>query len=118
MIARVWRGWARRDDAPTYERIFANSVLPHLQATNGYIGAYLMRRDDQDDVAFVAVTLFESVDAIRAFAGQDYEAAVVSPEARRALARFEDRVTHYTVVSGPDHARAVDPSGITDPGSA
>jgi heme-degrading monooxygenase HmoA len=113
MIARVWRGWTRQDDASAYEQVFASSVLPHLQTIDGYHGAYLMRRDDHDEVEFVAITLFGSMDAIRAFTGDDHEAAVVSPEARRALTRFGGHVTHYTVVTSPKLADTSDPSPVT-----
>jgi heme-degrading monooxygenase HmoA len=99
VIARVWRGWARPQDADAYEEHFRGAVLPHLAEVRGYRGARLLRRSDDDEVAFVAVTFFESVDAVRAFAGPDLEAAVVEPEARRALSRFEGRCEHYVVAA-------------------
>jgi heme-degrading monooxygenase HmoA len=98
MIARVWRGWATPHDADTYERHFRSSVVPHLSEIEGYRGARLLRRSDGGEESFVSITFFDSVDAIRAFAGEDVEAAVVEPEARRALSRVEERCTHYTVV--------------------
>jgi heme-degrading monooxygenase HmoA len=99
VIARVWRGWARPEDADVYEEHFRGAVLPHLAEVSGYRGARLLRRSDGVEVAFVAVTFFESVDAIRAFAGPDLEAAVVEPEARRALSRFDGRCEHYVVTA-------------------
>ena len=99
MIARVWRGWARSEAADAYEEHFRGAVLPHLAEVSGYLGARLLRRSDGGEVAFVAVTFFESPDAIRAFAGPDLEVAVVEPEARRALSRFDGRCEHYVVAA-------------------
>jgi heme-degrading monooxygenase HmoA len=98
MIVRLWRGWALRADAEAYETVFRTTVRPHLQGINGYIDGHLLRREHDDEVEFLAITFFDSLDSVRMFTGPDYEAAVVSTEARRALSRFDERVTHYTVV--------------------
>jgi hypothetical protein len=72
-------------------------VLPGLQRIDGYRGGYVMRRDLGDEVEFVVVNLFASLDAVKAFAGPDYEQAVFEPEARRLLSRLEPRALHYEV---------------------
>lgn len=104
MIARMWRGWASREDAAAYEEHFRSEVLPELSRVPGYRRAELLRREDGVETEIVVVTRFESMDAIRAFAGADPEAAVVAPRARGLLSRFEDRVRHYEVVGLPNDA--------------
>jgi len=98
MIARLWRGWALRADADAYETVFRTTVRPHLHGINGYIYGHLLRREHDDEVEFLAITFFDSLDSVRMFTGPDHEVAVISKEARRALSRFDERVTHYTVV--------------------
>jgi heme-degrading monooxygenase HmoA len=97
MIARHWTGATRREDADAYERLLREMVLPGLGGIEGYRGGYVLRRDNGDEVEFVVVNLFASLDAVRAFAGPDYETAVFEPEAKRLLARAEPRALHYDV---------------------
>jgi heme-degrading monooxygenase HmoA len=97
MIVREWRAWAVPPNDTVYEEHFRSSVVPHLQEMPGCIGAQLLRRKVGDKVELVAMTTYESLDAIRAFAGEDLERAVVAPEARAVLARFDDRCRHYEV---------------------
>ena len=98
MIARIWRGWALHATADDYQRHYESEVSDHLQAVSGFRGARLLRRDDGQEVMFTSVTCFVSMDAVRAFAGDDYEQAIVEDAARRALIRWDDRVTHHNVV--------------------
>lgn len=100
MIARLWHGWATREKADAYEALLRAEVLPKIERIDGYLGAYLLRTDGAS-VEFVTVTLWETFDAIRAFAGDDYERAVVPPEARRLLERFDERSRHYEVRAAP-----------------
>jgi heme-degrading monooxygenase HmoA len=97
MIARHWTGATRREDAEAYERLLRETVLPGLDGIEGYQGGYVLRRDIGDEVEFVVVNLFASLDAVRAFAGPDYETAVFEPEARRLLSRAEPRALHFEV---------------------
>jgi heme-degrading monooxygenase HmoA len=98
MIARHWRGWTTRSNADAYETLLKDTVLPGLQAIPGYRGGYVLRRDANDDeVEFVVVNLFESLDAVKRFAGPDFAVAVFEPEARRLLSRIEPRAAHYQV---------------------
>lgn len=101
MIARIWHGWAVREKADGYETLLRSEVLPGIQQIDGYRGAYVLRREDGEHIEFVTVTLWESLEAVRAFAGADYEAAVVPPEARALLARFDERSTHFEVRAQP-----------------
>jgi heme-degrading monooxygenase HmoA len=99
MIMRTWHGTAAsRADADHYARHFEGDVLPHLRSLAGFRGARLLRRDVDGEVELQALTTWDSLAAVRAFAGEDYPVAIVEPEARAVLARFDDRVEHYEVV--------------------
>jgi heme-degrading monooxygenase HmoA len=99
MIARLWHGWTTRAKADAYEALLRTKILPGIHRVPGHEGAFLLRRDAGDEVEFVTLTLFATMDAVRGFAGEDYEAAVVPPEARKLLSRFDPRSVHYEVVS-------------------
>jgi mannose-6-phosphate isomerase-like protein (cupin superfamily) len=96
VIARRWRGWAEdRPGADAYEAHFERAVRPRLAATDGFLGATLERVEGADGrTEIVVVTRWESMDAIRAFAGDDVDAAVVEPDARAVLAEFDTQVRH------------------------
>jgi heme-degrading monooxygenase HmoA len=97
MIARVWRGWTNAEDADAYERLLHEVVYPGLKTIAGYRGGYVLRQDRGDESEFVTVNLFESLDAVKAFAGSDYEVPVFEPEARRLLSKVEPIARHYDV---------------------
>ena len=97
MIGRLWRGWATPDEAGAYQEHLLQATLPALEAISGYRGAYVLRRDVVDEVEFVVVTLWDSIDAVRQFAGEEYELAVVPPAARAVLKRYDEHVLHYDV---------------------
>ena len=104
MISRIWHGWTTLDNADTYERIVSTEVLPGISARQipGYRGAHLLRRPLEDEVEFVTIMWFDSLEAIRRFMGDDYEVAHVPPKARAVLARFDPRSQHYDVLLAPD----------------
>jgi heme-degrading monooxygenase HmoA len=97
VIARVWRGWAPAETAGDYERHYRDDVAENLRSLPGFRGARLLRRIDGDEVAFVSITYFTDLDAIRSFAGADHDLAVVEDVARRALSRWDERVSHHQV---------------------
>ena len=97
MIARHWRGWTKLQDADTYEALLKRKVLPELQKIEGYRGGYVLRNDGPAEVEFVVVNLFDSLEAVKRFAGDDYGTPVFEPEAKRLLSRIEPRATHYDV---------------------
>ena len=101
MIARVWRGWTPAGNADAYEKLLKEVVYPGLKHIPGYHGGYIFRQDGQEESEFVTVNLFESLDAVKAFAGSDYEVPVFEPEARRLLARVEPIARHYDVRKSP-----------------
>ena len=98
MIARVWHGWTTRENADPYEEFLRTKMFPSIHEVPGFRGADLLRRDDGDEVAFITVTRFESLDAVRRFAGEDYQRAVIEPEARALLARCDERSEHFELV--------------------
>ena len=100
MVVRIWRGQATMENAPKYYRHVTGKVFPELKAITGHVGAYLLQRETDAGVEFLAVTVWESPDAIRAFAGADAEVAVVEPAAQAVLADFDDFARHYKLTYG------------------
>lgn len=100
MVARVWRGWTTPANAAAYERLLRDEIFPGIAAKRlaGYRGIELYRRDGAGEVEFVTTMLFDSLEYIKAFAGADYEVAVVPAKAQAVLARFDARSTHYEVL--------------------
>lgn len=98
MIIREWRGRAETSRADAYPRHFRESVLPELRALPGFVGAHLGRRPLGDRMEFLVLTRWRTLDAIRSFAGEDIDKAVVEPGAVAALVDFDDFVRHYEVV--------------------
>jgi len=101
MIARVWRGWTSLENADAYEKLLQEVVYPGLAEIPGYRGGYILRQDGQAESEFVALNLFESLEAVRAFAGPDYEVPVFEPDARRLLSKVEPIARHYAVKKSP-----------------
>jgi heme-degrading monooxygenase HmoA len=97
VIGRIWHGWTAPGNADAYEELLRSEVFPGIDRVEGFRGAHLLRRDAGDEVEFVTLTVFDSFEAVREFAGEDYEVAVVPPEARRLLARFDERSEHYEI---------------------
>ena len=97
MIVRTWRGRAPLSNPLAYASHFRGSVLPRLRRIEGFLGASLLREDRPDDVEFLVLTRWASMDAIRAFAGEFVSRAVVEPDAAAALVGFDETVHHYQV---------------------
>jgi len=100
MICRIWHGWTTSANADSYESLLRSEIFAGIaaRAIVGFQGIDLIRREGADEVEFVTVMWFDSIEAVRAFAGPDHEVAVVPPEARKLLARFDGRSAHYDVV--------------------
>jgi len=97
VIVRMWHGWATPANADAYEEHFESTVQEHLRGVPGFRRAELLRRVANDEVEFIAVTLWDTLDAVRDFAGAAYDRAVVEPEAERVLSRFDSTVLHFHV---------------------
>ena len=97
MIARIWRGVVRAEDADDYAVYIRDTGFAQYAQTPGNHGAWMLRRDEGERTEFITFSLWESRDAIRAFAGDDIEAAVYYPEDERYLIEREDTVRHYDI---------------------
>jgi heme-degrading monooxygenase HmoA len=100
MIARIWHGWAPHATADEYQQHYESEVREHLRSVDGFRGARLLRRNgEEEEVMFTSITWFTSLDAVRGFAGDDYEKAVVEEAARAALSRWDEQVTHHELAA-------------------
>jgi antibiotic biosynthesis monooxygenase (ABM) superfamily enzyme len=99
MIARIWHGWTILDNAQAYEALLQEEIFVGIRqrAIAGFRGIELLRRSLPDEVEFVTVMHFDDMAAIEAFAGADWELAVVPPAARAVLSRFDSRSQHFEV---------------------
>ena len=97
MIARVWKGVALTEKANDYLEHLQHSVFPELTQIEGYQGAYVLRRELGDAVEFTVQTVWESMAAIRKFAGENVETAVVAPAAQSLFREYDATVTHYEI---------------------
>lgn len=97
MIKRIWHGWTTPDNADIYEALLKEEIFVGIQERQirGFKGIQLLRRKVGDEVEFVTIMLFDSLDAVREFAGEDYERAYVPEKARAVLSRFDQRAQHY-----------------------
>jgi uncharacterized protein YciI/heme-degrading monooxygenase HmoA len=98
LILRMWRARSTVDKSGEYVQHATKKVFPTLRAIEGHRGAYLLRRAVDDAIELVVLTLWESMEAVRKFAGREPEKAVVEPEARAALTSFDDSVAHFEIV--------------------
>ena len=98
MIARIWHGWTTPDSAKAYEKLLRNEIFPSIAARNidGYQGAELFIREDGDEVEFVTLLRFDSMDAVKEFAGHDVSKPVIFPKAEQLISRMEP-ARHYRV---------------------
>lgn len=99
MIIRVWHGWTTPENADAYEALLKEEIFVGIRdrLIRGYKGIQLLRRETGDEVEFITIMRFDSLAAVREFAGEDYELAVVPPRARVILSRFDQRSQHYEV---------------------
>jgi heme-degrading monooxygenase HmoA len=105
MTARIWTGTVRRADADVYADYIRATGFAAYGETPGNRGAWMLRRDEGERTEFVTFSLWESLDAVKAFAGEDYEVAVYYPDDERFLVERDDAVAHYEV------ARHIPPPG-------
>jgi heme-degrading monooxygenase HmoA len=100
MICRVWRGWTTTGNAEAYEAVVRGEVIPGIEARRipGFRAIDLIRRERDDDVEFMTLMWFDTIDSVKGFMGEDYEQAHVPPRAQAVLSRFDTRSAHYEVV--------------------
>jgi heme-degrading monooxygenase HmoA len=99
MIARVWHGYTTPAHADAYEALLKPELLPGVSRVQGYRGSYLLRRQVGDEIEFVTILLWDSLESVRALAGPDYETAVIPEERKRYLSRYDAKAAHYEVAS-------------------
>jgi len=100
MIARQWYGWTSKDNADAYEELFRTKGS-NVNIVDGRIGAYLLRRDLEDEVEFIVVHIFKSMDVMREIVGDNDEVARLLPGAEKLLSRYDGKCTHYEIVDEP-----------------
>jgi heme-degrading monooxygenase HmoA len=100
MIARIWNGDTSNENADKYENLLRTEVFHWIASKEikGYNGIQLLRKEHTDETAFTTIMWFDEIQNIIDFAGEDYEKAVVLPEAQALLKRYDDRSAHYEVV--------------------
>lgn len=97
MIFRIWHGWTSPENADVYENLLKREIFPAIASKNvsGYRGIQLLRRKLKNEIEFVTIMQFDSLEAVKQFAGEDYEKSVVPDKARKVLSRHDDRSQHY-----------------------
>ena len=101
MIQRVWRGWTTPENSQAYEKLLREQIFPGIAAkgVRGYNGIALLRRElPSGELEFMTIMSFDSLHAVRAFAGEDYQRAYVPQAARLVLSRFDEISAHYQVL--------------------
>ena len=100
MIARVWHGYTKPENAEAYENMLKPELLPGIGKKKGYRGSYLLRRNLGGEVEFITILLWDSFDDLRAAAGHaDYETAIIPDERRKYLQRFDAKAAHYDLAA-------------------
>jgi len=99
MISRIWHGWTSLENADRYEDLLRSRIFPGIigRRIPGFEHIELHRRPLGDEVEFITIMRFASLDAVKAFAGEDWETSVVPPDARTVLSRFDDKAQHYEI---------------------
>lgn len=98
MICRVWRGWTPPSNAVAYDSYLSNELFPHVKqelGARGYRGFQVLRRKRGDEVEFVTMLWFDSLEAVQGFAGENYETPVISEKAHKLLSRYAEKCEHY-----------------------
>ena len=96
MIARLWHGWTKSADADTYQAALLHTILPEMHRVKGYQGGHVLRKDAADETEFVVLTFWDSMDAVKEFAGANFKTPVITPAVSKLLYRFDQSAIHYT----------------------
>ncbi|MBD0280625.1 MAG: antibiotic biosynthesis monooxygenase [Thermoleophilaceae bacterium] len=99
MTARLWRGAVRRDDGDAYAEYIERTGVAGYRSTPGNRGVTMLRRDVDDRCEFLVLSLWDSIDAVKAFAGEDYETAMFYPEDERFLIERDEKSSHWDVAT-------------------
>ena len=101
MIIRIWHGWTTFANADVYEALLKEEIFVGIQNRKiaGFKNIQLLRREIENEIEFITMMTFDSIDSVREFAGEDYETAVVPDKARAVLSRFDARSQHYELIA-------------------
>jgi heme-degrading monooxygenase HmoA len=101
MIARIWHGWTTFENADVYELLLKNEVFPSIEnkKVKGYKKISLLKRAMQDEVEFITIMIFDNLDSVKEFAGEDYEKSYVPDKARQVLSRHDSTAQHYEIIN-------------------
>ena len=101
MIARIWHGYTKFEDADTYESLLRTEVFPSIERMNvkGYKRISLLKRILENEVEFITIMLFDNLDSVKEFVGEDYERSYVPEKARKVLLRHDERSQHYEIIN-------------------
>ncbi|MFY9741499.1 MAG: antibiotic biosynthesis monooxygenase [Candidatus Sulfotelmatobacter sp.] len=99
MIARVWHGYTKPENADAYEALLKPELLPGISKKKGYKGSYLLRRKAGAEVEFITIMFWDSIDSLRAAAGADYETAIIPEERRKYLSKYDAKSAHYEMAA-------------------
>lgn len=105
MIARIWHGWTTHENADTYENLLLNEIFPSIKDRNikGYRKMSLLKRSLENEVEFITLMIFDTLSAVKVFAGEEYENSVVPPKAQKVLSRHDKFSQHYQIVDEFDY---------------
>lgn len=97
MVNRIWHGYTTRQNADIYENLLKTEIIPGIEKKNitGYRGFQVLRREMENEVEFMTIISFESIDSVKQFVGEDYEEVYVPEEAQKVLSRFDRKAIHY-----------------------
>lgn len=100
MIARLWHGWTTKVNANVYEELLRSEVFPSIEnkKVKGYRKISLLRRDMENEVEFITIMLFDSLEAVKEFAGNNYAQSYVPLKARQVLSRHDETSQHYEII--------------------
>ena len=99
MISRIWHGWTTHQNADKYESLLKEEIFVGIEnrQITGFKGIQLLRRELREETEFVTIMTFDSLDAVKEFAGPDYELSVVPEKARAVLSHFDQSSQHYEI---------------------
>ena len=105
MIARIWHGYTKLDDADAYENLLRTEVFPSIERKNvkGYKKISLLKRILDKEVEFITIMLFDDIQSVKQFVGEDYEQSYVPEKARAILSRHDDTSQHYEIINEIDY---------------
>ena len=99
MISRIWHGWTTLENADVYENLLKTEIFPGIAAKKvaGYRGIQLLQRQLRNEVEFITIMQFDSLEAVKQFAGEDYEKSYVPDKAKAVLLRHDEKSQHYAI---------------------